>query len=209
MFTILITYKEGRVSREYQVLVFASLLAFANAGIYGEAPLALAGTPVVSAYSSSPLLTAPAISKSVVQTYTSHAAPVAVAAPVVAKAAPLVSAYSAPLALPAHGPVLSAYSSPLSYAAPAPVVSTYSSPVVSAYSSPVVSAYSSPVVSAYSAPVVAKSVANVAYPSHGPVVSAYSAPIVTKSLSPAPIAYAGHVAPVVSAYSAGHIAQPW
>lgn len=171
-------------------------MAYANAGIFGEAPVATVGAPVVEANS------AHVLSKSVVNTYTSHPAPLSVS--------PL--SYAAPISAPV--PVISSYSgplrtksvAPLSFVAPAPVFSSYSAPLVAKSVASFPIAAPGPVISAYSAPLVAKSVAPLSFIAPAPVFSAYSTALVAKSVAPFPIAAPG---PVVSAYSPAPLVQPW
>ncbi|XP_022912696.2 cuticle protein 21-like [Onthophagus taurus] len=117
----------------FKFVAFATLLAFANAGV----PLGLHGyaAPAVASYSA-----APAVSHA----YISTPAVAKVAAPV-AYSAPAYSTYAAPVAKVAYSaPTYSTYAAPsYSYSAPtlakyAPAPVTYSAPVVAKYASPVV-----------------------------------------------------------------------
>ncbi|KAG5898597.1 hypothetical protein JTB14_016608 [Gonioctena quinquepunctata] len=207
----------------FKIVVLTTLLAYANAGLYGA--------PAVATYSA-----APAVSSS----YIHQASPIGVAhaGPVVSTyaASPVATYASSPVAIhaPAYGQshqsverslggaqsvshyskaVDSAFSSVRKYdtritndalsVAHAPVVSAYSAPVLSAYSAPSVS-YAAPAVS-YSAPAYNSYIQKTAYTAPVATYAAHSAPITTYAAHAAPVTtYAAHGAPV-AAYSAGPI----
>ncbi|XP_049820660.1 larval/pupal cuticle protein H1C-like [Aethina tumida] len=188
----------------FKFVVFAAALAYANAGLLSAPAVATyAAAPAVAHYSS-----APAVSSSYIH---QASAPVAVA-----HAAPVVSAYSAPLAHAA--PVVSAYSSPVAVAHASPVaihapaigssqqsvvrglggaqaISTYSKAVDSAFSS--VRKYDTRItndaLSVAHSPVAVAHAAPLAV-AHAPVAVSHSAPLVTKTAAVAysPAAVVSH-----------------
>ncbi|KAG5898595.1 hypothetical protein JTB14_016606 [Gonioctena quinquepunctata] len=208
----------------FKFVVLTTLLACANAGLYGA--------PAVATYSA-----APAVSSS----YIHQASPIGVAhaGPVVSTyaASPVATYASSPVAIhaPAYGQshqsverslggaqsvshyskaVDSAFSSVRKYdtritndalsVAHAPVVSAYSSPVVSAYSAPSVSyaapsvSYAAPAVS-YSAPAYNSYIQKTAYAAPVATYATHSAPLTTYAAHAAPITtYAAHAAPVTT-----------